>query len=386
MSPRTSVLLLALAFCVGAAVLALRPASITANVEPGSGRIVETPQSNSITPTLADTGTSTTSVSRSNSSFDASHSIAVVAGDADGDETSSPLDGSCWIEDGTLSASAATRIAGAISGLFVREGSPWTESEIPAENTVIVDLASIEQPTRPARRALSNRIQSADGTIAWTFTFDDVLEGEYLLTLSALGARRWSPTSLRVRAPLDGVVLTRFDKDRAETLAFEVVDAETNAPLAPFDARHIQVTGSNDNGVFLHTGPLALDSFPLDARFQWSLRAEGYAIAFGDETAFQRRGEQRIASVRLAHGWASKVFVLTRDPTGRPAAGAEVLLDGVRAGFTASDGMLVVAAAAEPAQIDVKLAGFRLQEGAESHGNYTARQRGGVTVVMLDRE
>jgi hypothetical protein len=251
---------------------------------------------------------------------------------------------------------------------------------------VILDLASIEHPAEPAVRAVTSRIPDANGAVAWTFAFADVPEGEYLLTLSALGTRRWSPTALRVRAPLEGIAFTRFDKDPVVALAFEVVDAQDGTPLPTFDARHIQVTPSAENGVFLHTGPLDLTAFPLDARFQWSLRVEGYATAFGDETAFVRRGDRKVASVRLARGWSSKVFVLTRAPTASPACGAEVLLDGLRAGFTGADGMLVVAAASEPRQIDVKLPGFARREGAESSGAYTARQRGGVTVVMLDRE
>jgi hypothetical protein len=317
---------------------------------------------------------------------DSTGSRALVAADADGDETASARERGRATDEPEVSSNSVRRVAGSIRGSFLREGGPWTAGNVPAENTVILDLSSIAHPTEPAVRAVTKLAPGENGAIAWTFEFADVPEGEYLLTLSALGTRRWSPTSLRVRAPLDGVVFTRFDRDPVITLAFEVVDARDGTPLPEFDARHIQVTPSAENGVFLHTGPLDLAAFPLDARFQWSLRVEGYATAFGDETAFERRGERRVAVVRLSPGWSTKVFVLTRDPTASPARGAEVRLDGLRAGFTGSDGMLVVAALGEPQKIDVKLPGFVRREGPASSGAYTARQRGGVTVVLLDRE
>jgi hypothetical protein len=389
MNARTSVLLLFFAVCGGATVFALWPALTGERTPEATSLAVDSAARDAVSAAGAGAG------SARHTELDATGSVAasaatrtraLVAADADNDETRPTAAEGCETEQTAAHASATARIAGAIRGSFVREGGPWTAELLPAENTVILDLSSIEHPSTPALRALTKREPGADGSVAWTFEFADVLEGEYLLTLSALGTRRWSPTSLRVRAPLDGVVFTRFDKDPVVALAFEVVDAQDGTLLPNFDARHIQVTPSRENGVFLHTGPLDLVAFPLDARFQWSLTVPGYATAFGDETAFVRRGDQKVAVVRLARGWATKVFVLTRDPTASAARGAEVRLDGVRAGFTGADGMLVVSAAEEPRAIDVELPGFVRPEGAESGGSYTPRQRGGVTVVMLDKK
>ena len=302
--------------------------------------------------------------------------------DEDGDALT-PLDGQgCDVH---VEASVAPRVTGAIRGRLVRESEPWTSSTLPAPRTVMIDLVSSAHPDEPSRRAEFAQVASPDGTVDWTFEFSDVPEGDYELTLSALGTLRWSPKSLRVRAPQTGLVFTRFDHDRVEELAIEVYDAVDGSPVRAFDLRHIQVSASDESGVFLHTGPLDLRAFPVDARFQWSLAAPGYASAFGDETAFVRSGERRVAVVRLARGWSTKVFALVRDPTARAARGAEVLVDGVRAGLTGVDGMLVVSGQHEPERVEVRVPGFHLPtEGGG--GDYSPSQRGGVTVVMLDRD
>lgn len=312
---------------------------------------------------------------------------ALASRDPDGDATAPPDDEGCTLDPTATQSPGAPRVAGAIRGVLVREGGAWTSETLPAPNTVLLDLVSASHPERPALRPEFLRTNAADGTFEWSFEFADVPEGEYVLTLSALGSLRWSPTTLRVRAPQAGLVFTRYDGDRVETLGFDVLDAESGERIAGFDARHIQVTVNAESGVFLHTGPLDLAALPLDARFQWSISSPGYATAFGDETAFVRDGERRVATVRLTRGWSTKYFVLVRDPVARPAAGAEIVQDGARIGFTGADGMLVSSGAGAPARVEVHFAGFHVPaDGTRAGGQYSAGQRGGVSVVMLDRD
>ncbi len=302
--------------------------------------------------------------------------------DQDGDALTPPDGQGCDVEE---IGPPPIRVAGAIRGRLVRESEPWTNSTLPPPRTVLLDLVSTAHPDEPSRRADFAQVENPDGTVDWTFEFPEVPEGEYELTLSALGTLRWSPTSLRVRAPQAGLVFTRFDHDRVEELALEVYDAVDGAPIRGYDLRHIQVSASDESGVFLHTGPLDLRAFPLDARFHWSLSAPGYATAFGDETAFVRESGRRVAVVRLGRGWATRVFVLVRDPTARAASGAEVLVDGVRAGLTGVDGMLVVAGEREPERVEVRVPGFHVPT-ERAGGDYSPSQRGGITVVMLERD
>ena len=148
----------------------------------------------------------------------------------------------------------------------------------------------------------------------------------------------------------------------------------------------LQLTPSPDNGLFLHTGPLQADSFPEDARFRWSLAAEGYRPAFGDESAFVRKGDVRVAEVELERGWATRLLVLMRDPTAKPAFRAEVWLGGAHAGFTDVEGMLVLAAAKAPATLEVKLAGWTMtNDPLQPYNGKSAAQRGQVTIVFLEK-
>lgn len=387
MNARTALLVILGVLVTAFTALALRSKSAPrpADASPASGDAGRRPQDElAVHSALAD---SVTSASRTAAVADPLHAAtrALIDSTPDGDATADALDRGCETPAGEDSPSTTFRIAGTIQGTFLSEHAPWTEATLPAPNTVLLDLVSLDHPEHAPLRPRFEQETAPDGTITWTFAFDEVPEGPYRLTLSALGTRRWSPTTQLVRAPQSGLVFTRFDGDRAESLAFEILDAVDGHALERFDARHIQITPSPDSGVFLHTGPLDLAALPLDARFRWSLTAEGYATAFGDETSFLRRGERRIATVRLARGWSTQFFVLLRDPTARPAAGAEIRLDGTRAGVTGSDGLLVVARDAEPVEVQVHLNGFRQPAGADSAGSYSPRQRGGVTVVMLER-
>lgn len=286
---------------------------------------------------------------------------------------------------GSSGAVDTARIAGAIRGVLVRESGPWTDETLPRGNTVILDLVDLKTP-HESRRGTLTPVPAGNDGYTLEFAFEDLPEGEYELTLSALGSVRWSPTSMRVRPPANGLVFTRYDRDPRLPLAFEVRDARTDAEIAAYQVRHVQLTPSADAGVFLQTGPLDVDAFPLDARFAWTLWADGYAAAFGDETAFERRGERRVARVRLEPGWSTRVLVLAKDPLARPVSGAEVLLDGRFAGTTDTHGMVAVRASARPASLGVRLDGWSVVGDplAPLFGK-TAEQRAHTTIVYLAR-
>ncbi|MBL8859092.1 MAG: hypothetical protein JNL28_11335 [Planctomycetes bacterium] len=306
--------------------------------------------------------------------------------DPDGDATIPPAS-DCETEATLLASAPAAHVrTGSIRGFLVREGGPWTSENVPDGNTVMLDLVSANAERVDYRGLIAGR-EGPDGALELTFTFDDLPEGPYELTLSSIGNRRWAPTALNVHCPTDGIVFTCYDKDAVIPLALEVFDAANGEPLLDFEARMIQITPSRDNGVFLHTGPLVAGPLPLDARVSWSIRAPGYATAFGNETAFERSADKRTLRVGLVRGWCTQVLVLARDPTAVQARGAEVIVDGERAGFTDSNGLLVVHRALEPRSMVVKLSGWKpAHDPLASFGRYGREQRAGVTVVMLDRE
>lgn len=298
-----------------------------------------------------------------------------------------PLDGSVAIvAPDTPAARKEQRVAGSIRGLLLREGGPWTQETLPERDTVMLDLVPQDDPSRSLRGRIEARPIAA-GELELVFEFPDLVEGDYELTLSALGSWRWAPVSMRVQPPMSGIVFTRYDKDPKLRLEFEVADALTSERVEAFQTRHVQLTPSDDNGVFLHTGPLDVDSFPIDGRFSWSLWANGYAPAFGDDTAFVRRGDRRVAHVQLERGWSTLLLVLARDPQARQVRGASVLVDGRVVGVTRADGMLVVRAGATPESLAVEWPGWRMtSDPLEPYLGKSAAQRGQVTIVMLERD
>ncbi len=276
-------------------------------------------------------------------------------------------------------------LAGAIRGELLREGGAWTEETLPRPGTVMIDLVPVGGAKWSRRAEL---VSEADdqGRTRLRFEFGSLPHGEYELTLSSLGAFRWSPVAQRVTPPAEGITFLRYDLDRSTSIAFHVVDRESGAEIEHFEVRQLQLTPSQDNGVFLQTGPLERSAVPLDARFKWSLWAEGYRPAFGDESAFLRRGDERVAEVALERGWATQVLVLARDPAPKPAVRAEVLVDGRSCGFTAEDGTLAVRAAKEPQRIEVRYAGWTMQnDPLQAYNGKSAAQRGQVTIVMLEK-
>lgn len=275
-------------------------------------------------------------------------------------------------------------VAGDVRGMLQSESGAWSAETLPKKGAVLLDLVSVDDPFFALRAELA---QGADARGAPTleFAFRDVPRGEYELTLSALDGFRWHPSTLRVSPPAAGLAFLRYDAERALPLVFHVFDARSREPITDFEVRRLSLTPSSDHGVFLHTGPIELGTFPMQGAFQWSLSADGHAAAFGDETSFVEKDGARVAEVLLEPGWSTKLLVLARDPTARPLANAEVWLDGERAGRTDASGMLVLRAKAKPKTLEVRADGFELAGNPlDGYGGKSAEQRGQVTLAFLE--
>jgi len=186
-----------------------------------------------------------------------------------------------------------------------------------------------------------------------------------------------------VTPPAEALEFLRYDQEDALPVVFRVFDAESKEPIEDFDAAHLQQTVSAENGVFMHAGPLAAESFPVDATFRWSLWASGYAPAFGDQSAFREEEGRLIADVFLEPGWSRRFVVLGPDPTMRPLAGAEVLLDGESMGTTSADGSLTVRCDSAPESIDVRFRDWVLGSTSSSQNRASDRVRGYTTPLVV---
>ena len=227
--------------------------------------------------------------------------------------------------------------------------------------------------------------EDANGTPTLAFEVPVNGRGPWELTLSSLDGFRWSPASVHITGATKPLEFLRYDREKTLPLAFEVTDARTGARIESFAVRRLQTSVSRDAGVFLHTGPIELGTFPIQGPFRWSLASEGYAPAFGDETSFVEDGARRVARVALERGWGTQLLALARDPLARPLAGAEVFVDGTFAGRTNHDGTLVLRGDARPARIEVRSAGFALSgDPLAGHAGRSAEQRGQVTLAFLE--
>jgi hypothetical protein len=275
-------------------------------------------------------------------------------------------------------------VAGDIRGILQSEVGAWSADDLPTVDSVVLDLVSTSEPRIRMRATIEAQADESGGR--WlSFTFADVPRGEYELTLSSLDSYRWYPVSTFVSPPAEGIAFLRYDLDRTLPLAFRVLDAATGEPIERYTVRHLKTTVSDDNGVLLHTGPLEPDAFPVDAGFEWSLWADGYAPAFGDETSFAIEGERRVAEVRLARGWGARFLVLGGRGTKRPVQGATILLDGEIAGTTRDDGTLDVRRAGPPDAVGVRYLDWTLtHDPLEPLNGRTPERRGQVIPVLLE--
>ena len=290
------------------------------------------------------------------------------------------------VDAGTRFAFAAKQwpppIAGDISGWLRAEKGSFSQGTIPRTNHLVLDLVSTEHPPIK-RRGNIERTEDARGTVLFVFRFEDVPEGEYNLTLSSLGNYRWEPTSVLVSPPASSIEFLRYDLDQALPVVFRVFDAKSREPIEDFDARHIKQTNSEEHGVFLHTGPLESEQFPLDMPFDWSVEADGYATAYGDESAFTIEDGSRVADVYLARGWSTRFLVMGGMPHTRPLSGADIVLDGEVVGRTGPDGGLNVSREEAPGSVEVRYFGWTLAKPISIVEGVNSRSRSRVTPVLL---
>ena len=269
--------------------------------------------------------------------------------------------------------------AGNITGWLRTERGSFLEGTVPRKDHILLDLVSTELPAIEIRATLEPQTDDQGG-VTFSFLFEDVPEGNYQLTLSSLSNYRWAPTSLRVAPPASGLEFLRFDLDDVVPLVFEVFDATSREPITDFEVRHIKQTNSAEHGVLLHTGPLELDQFPRDEAFVWSLEADGYAVAYGDEGAFTEVDGKRIARVALKPGWSTR-FLVMGGPEGtrpQPVESADVSVDGVLLGRTDQNGTLDVVLETEPELVNIDYPEWNISMSLTPE-----RRRSNVTPVIL---
>lgn len=273
-------------------------------------------------------------------------------------------------------------VAGDIRGVLQSEGGVWSAGDVPGPGEVVLDLISTTLP-RIQRRGVITQETDGNGGHWLSFTFADVPRAEYELTISSLDHFRWAPVSTFVSPPAENLSFLRYDLDRTLPLEFRVYERASGEKLEDYEIRHLKLTASHDNGVLLHTGPLDREAFPLDAEFEWSLWADGYAPFFGDERAFQLTDGRRIANVRLSPGWGARLLVMGGQGTKYPLSGATVLLDGVAIGSTRDDGTLDAYRETPPSKVTVEYLDWTMKNDPLRPLNGRPPERRGMVMPVL---
>lgn len=241
----------------------------------------------------------------------------------------------------------AARDAGSISG---RLAAPLDTQRRVFE----VELAS----TRPTGRRFTQRVelQPADDALAGDFRFDHVPDGDYGLSAEGFyDAGRWQPRSIAVTPPAADFEfrLVRDDDGEERALTCRIADASTGEIVS---TAWVQIE-SRANIVW----PLPVESendamaWPVGfaSEDRWWVTARGYAAYSGSPARdFVPGGEVWRAKVALERGFGCEVEVI--GPRGAPVAGAELWLDGERAGVTDADGRAVARRERAPTSIDLR--------------------------------
>jgi len=207
------------------------------------------------------------------------------------------------------------------------------------------------------------------------FSFEDVPEGEYEVSLICVPELPAQPARVSVTAP--GEFVFRVSAaDQGPTVGFAAHDARTGEAIDEVDVL-LEVGG--------RTIPEALEfdfgdapwRLPHDRAMRWWMGAEGYRPLAGDRSAFPARGDPRIARVRLEPGYGLRI--LLRDATSfletyhegdldealavwsaPPVADVRVLADGVPVATSDARGLATVSLSTAPRRLELAAPGWRV--------------------------
>ena len=237
-----------------------------------------------------------------------------------------------------------------IHGVLVSDSGAFRSSASALVRGLHLDLVGRDSPDVRQAAQLKPITNEEGALLRIEFSFDELPSEEFELTLSSLDAQEWYPKSMLVIAPAEDVEFRCLDRQETVALQFNVVDAATKEPIADWTARQFRSSVSAENGVLMHAGPLDLAAFPVTSSLAWIVEAPGYAPAMGTELSFREDPDTGdwTARVELTKGYRVRLVVLAPNPELRPAAGAQVFLDGKSAGVTDGDGQLIIDASAAP--------------------------------------
>jgi hypothetical protein len=197
--------------------------------------------------------------------------------------------------------------------------------------------------------------EEREGEIVGPFAFEDVPAGRYELELYAEDNRPWEPGRMEVSVPAEGLEFFCEDGAPAFDLIFRAVDAATGERVESL--RSLVWRGDPADEVLLDFDPLhhMYAAVPADTSLHWVVRAEGYLIVEGDESAGRLVDGTRVVELALHRGWSRLFRVVS--PEWDVMAGVELVADGVSVGVTDARGLVRIERASPPETLELRSEG-----------------------------
>ena len=212
-----------------------------------------------------------------------------------------------------------------------------------------------------------------DGRMIAKFAFEDLPDAEYTLSLLSFADQfAWTPSTMTVRAPAEGLELVCEDDGATLELVFHLRDAKTGETVQEFFLSYAANGGLLQGIGGRRSGEAAVERLPEGGTLDFIVRADGYAAVYGDLDDFSAtRAGVRELELSLEEGTARRYRV--RDEAGDPQVDVAVIYDGVEVGRTNEDGVALIRSVEEPLEVEIVKAGWRVASGSPSDSGLSER-------------
>lgn len=193
------------------------------------------------------------------------------------------------------------------------------------------------------------------------FEFDRLPAGEYELALVTFDNFAWNRKSVTVTTPARDIEFVCEDDVDTRDLELRPIDARSGASIEPNWAMLWVGESASEQQLDRHWDTNRFEAIPQDQTYRWLVRAAGYRLATGDESAFRLEDDLWVLDVALQPGWG-QAFRVTTD-TKRPLEGVALFADGERIGVTDAQGLVLMDLQNKPQSLRFELEGWRYKWG-----------------------
>lgn len=251
---------------------------------------------------------------------------------------------------------------GDISGILRPEHGRFPAFASPDLDQLVVEMCSVEKPYVTRQAELIRDVDTLGNSIV-NFRFHNVPDMLFDVRVSSSGSYSWSPASVQVAPPQAALEFVRLSESDHLPIEFEVVDAQTGKAISDYEVRRIHHGMWEDSYSLLTLRPLEGEQLRIDEEFYWTVYADDYAVAYGDQDDVHRQTDRMFVRVELKRG-SNAMFIVSGQPRGedrKPLFGVDIIVDGTFAGTTDQNGVFYHASERTPASVDFRYQDWTLQ-------------------------